>query len=77
MLKHIKSFICDSFDFLIKCPRGVDEDTEIVMFDVINVYKSMPQEFALKPLLSFDNISKGVIFKILKGIWFTVSELYT
>ena len=77
MLKHIKGFICDSLDFLIKYPRDIGEYTEIVIFDVINVYKSMPQEFALKPLLSFDNISKGVISKILKGIWFTVSEFYT
>ena len=34
-LKHIKSFIRDSLDFLIKGPRDIDEDTEIVKFDVI------------------------------------------
>ena len=26
----MKSFISDSFDFLNKCPRDVDEDTETV-----------------------------------------------
>ena len=49
-LKHIKSFIHDSLDFLIKCPWDVDEDTEIVTFDVISLYKSIPHEFDLKTL---------------------------
>ena len=31
-LKHIKIFVCDSLDFSNKCPRDVDEDTEIVTF---------------------------------------------
>ena len=29
-LKHIKSYIQDSVDFLNKCPREVDLDTEII-----------------------------------------------
>ena len=37
-LKHIKNFIRDSLDFLNKYPRDVDEDTEIVTFDVIRLY---------------------------------------
>ena len=40
-LKHIKSLICDNLDLLIKCPRDVDEDTEIVTFDVISLYTSI------------------------------------
>ena len=31
-LKHIKIFVRDSLDFSNKCPRDVDEDTEIVTF---------------------------------------------
>ena len=49
-LKHIKSFICDSLDFLIKCPREIDEDIEIVTFDVISLYTSIPHEFSLEAL---------------------------
>ena len=37
-LKHIGRFIGDSLDFLFKCPREADEDTEIVKFDVISLY---------------------------------------
>ena len=44
-LKQIRSYIRDSLDFLIKCPRDVDEDTEIVTFDVISLYTNIPHEF--------------------------------
>ena len=44
-LKRIKSFIRDSLDFLNKCPRDVDENTEIVTLDVISLYTSIPHEF--------------------------------
>ena len=37
-LKHIKSFICDNFNFIIKCSREVDKDTEKVTFDVISLH---------------------------------------
>ena len=30
--KHIKIFVRDSLDFSNKCPRDVDEETEIVTF---------------------------------------------
>ena len=43
----MKSFIRDSLDFLNKCPRDVDEDTEIVTFDVISLYISIPHKFSL------------------------------
>ena len=49
-IKHIKSFIWDNLDFLNKCPRGVDEDTEIVTFDVISLYTSIPHEFGLEAM---------------------------
>ena len=35
-------------DFLIKCPRDVDEDTEIVIFEVISLYTSIPHEIGLE-----------------------------
>ena len=47
-LKRIKIFIRHSFDFLIKCPRDVDEDTEIVTFDIIILYASIPHDFGLE-----------------------------
>ena len=34
-------------EFLNKCPRDVDENTEIVTFDVISLDTSIPQEFGL------------------------------
>ena len=36
-LKHVKSYIPDSVDFLNKCPREVDPDTEIATFDVTSL----------------------------------------
>ena len=49
-LKHVKSYIRDSVDFLNKCPREVDPDTEIVTFDVTSLYTSIPHEYGLKAL---------------------------
>ena len=46
--KHIKNDIRDSVDFLNKCPRAVDPDTEIVMFNVASLYTSIPYEYGLK-----------------------------
>ena len=33
-LKHVKSYICDSIDFLNKCLREVDSNIDMVTFDV-------------------------------------------
>ena len=41
-------FIRDSLDFLNKCPKDVDEDTEIVMLDVISSYTIILHEFGLE-----------------------------
>ena len=49
-LKHVKSYIRDSVDFLNKCPREVDPDTEIVTFDVTSLYTSIPHKYGLKAL---------------------------
>ena len=37
-------------DFLNKFPRDVDEDTEIVTFDVISLYTNIPHEFDLEAI---------------------------
>ena len=47
-LKHIKSFIRESLDFLIKLTRDIDEDTETVTFDVIRLYTGITQKFGLE-----------------------------
>ena len=43
-------FIRDSLDILNKCPKDVDEDTEIVMLDVISSYTIIPHEFGLEAI---------------------------
>ena len=48
LLKHVKSFIRDSLDFLHKCHRDLDENTEIVAFDVISFYTSILHNFGLE-----------------------------
>ena len=47
-LKHVKSYIQDSIDFLNKCPREADPNTEIVTFDVTSLYTNIPHEYGLK-----------------------------
>ena len=49
--KHIRSFIRDILDFFN--PRYVDEDTEIVTFDVISLYTSIPHKFGLEAINYF------------------------
>ena len=53
LLKHIKSFICDSLNFLNKYPRDVDEDTEINTFDLISLYISICHKFGLEAIYYF------------------------
>ena len=49
-LKHIKSYIRDSVDFLNKCQREVDINTKIATFDVVSLYTNIPHEFGLEAL---------------------------
>ena len=60
LLKHIKSFIRDSLDIVIKCPRDLDE--VIVMLDVINLYTRIPHEFGIAILRI--GRGKGARFKM-------------
>ena len=55
-LKRIKSLICDSLDFLNKCPADIDEDTEIVTFDLISLYTRISHEFGLEAIDYFFTI---------------------
>lgn len=57
--KHIKSFIGNSLDFLIKCPRDVDEDTGIITFEVIRLYTSIPHNFGLEAQDNFFDYTVG------------------
>ena len=47
-LNHVKSFVHDSLDFLNKCPRDVDEDTEIVTLDELACTQVFLTNLALK-----------------------------
>ena len=66
-LQHIKSFIFDSLCFIIKCPSEVDEDTEIVTFDVISLYTSIPHEFDLEVLDYFLTAHQDDLHPRFKG----------
>ena len=57
-LKHVKSYIRDSVDFLNKCLTEVDPDTEIVTFYVTSLYTSISHEYDLKALGYFLTIFK-------------------
>ena len=52
-LERIKNFIRDSLDFSNKCPRDVDENTEIITFDLINLYTSISHEFGSEAIYYF------------------------
>ena len=54
-LKRVKSFIHDSLDFLHKCPRDVNENTEIVTLNVISLFARIPHEFGLEAIDHFLN----------------------
>jgi len=88
-IKHIKSYIKDSVDFLNKCQRTVNEDCLIVTFDVKSLYTSIPHDLGLKAvdyfLTTFNNelhprFSKQFILEsvnfILKNNSLTFDELY-
>ena len=46
-LLHVKSYVKDNLDFLLKCSRENYEDTLIVMFDVVNLCTNIPHTFGL------------------------------
>ena len=46
----MKRFIHDSLNLLYKCSRDVHEDAEIVTFDLISLYTSIPHKFGLEAI---------------------------
>ena len=47
-LKHVKSYVRGSIDFLNKCDRNTDGNTVIATFDVVGLYTNMPQTFGME-----------------------------
>ena len=52
--------------FLIKCPREVNEDTEIVTFNVISLYASISREFRFEAFDYFFTIYQEDLHQKLK-----------
>ena len=46
-LKHVKSYIRDSIDFLNKCDRNTDRNTVIATFDVVGLYTNIPHTYGM------------------------------
>ena len=52
-LKHVKSYIRDSIDFLNKCDRNTDRNTVIATFDVVGLYTNIPHTFGMEAVRYF------------------------
>ena len=78
-LKHVKTYVRDSIDFLNKCDRNTDGNTVIATFDVVVLYTNIPHTFELEAVRYFffkykeDIHPRFSIAFILKSIYF-ISE---
>ena len=52
-LKHLKSDIRDSIDFLNKCDRNTYGNTVIAIFDVAGLYTNIPHTFGIEVVRYF------------------------
>ena len=52
-LKHVKSYIRDSIDFLNKCDRNTYENTVIAIFDVVGLYTNISHTFGMEAVRYF------------------------
>ena len=52
-LKHVKSYIRDSIDFIIKCDRNTDRNTVIATFNVVGLYTNTPHTFGMETVRYF------------------------
>ena len=52
-LKHVKSYIRESIDFLNKCDRNTDGNTVIGTFDVVGLYTNIPHTFGVEAVRYF------------------------
>ena len=50
LLLHVKSYIKDSTDFLIKCNRETSQSTVLATFDITSLYTSIPHEYGLEAI---------------------------
>ena len=50
MVKHVKSFIRDSTDFLNHLPKTVSPDSYLVSFDIENLYSNITYELGLEAI---------------------------
>ena len=60
-LIHIKSYIKDILDFLVKCSRENNWDTILTTFEVVGLYSNIPHEYGLEAieyygLINFPNL---------------------
>ena len=53
LIKHIKSHLRDSIDFLCKCKRTVKKNSKLVSFDVSSLYTSIPHELGIEAITYF------------------------
>ena len=49
-LIHIKSYIKDNLDFLVKCSRENKRDTILTTFDVVGLYSNIPHKYGLEAI---------------------------
>ena len=52
-LKHVKSYIKHSTDFLNKCGRNTNGNTVIVIFDVVGPYTNISHTFGMEAVRYF------------------------
>ena len=52
-LKHVKSYIKDSIDFLNKCDRNNERNAVIATFDEFGLYINIPHTFGLEAVRYF------------------------
>ena len=50
MVKHVKSFIRDSTDYLYHLPKTVSPDSYLVSFDIENLYSNITHELGLEAI---------------------------
>ena len=50
MIKHVKSYVHDSLDFLNKCSRFSNQYTILATFDITSLYTNIPHEYGIEAI---------------------------
>ena len=50
MIKHVKSYVRDSLDFLNKCSRFSNQNTILATFDITSLYTNIPHEYGIEAI---------------------------